>query len=109
MAGDLASSFKQAAALADAEDRDSATEAYAKNDLLPYYMQKYWPVFQSCLSPTQHPDTSSFSFVVALGADGRVMRLYIDHETNVFACVRQTLQKDEFPPRQSRPITGTFR
>jgi len=25
------------------------------------------------------------------------MRLYTDHETNIFACVRQTLQKDEFP------------
>jgi len=95
-AGDLASSFKQAAALADAENR-TATEVYTKHDLLPYYKQKYFPVFQSCLAPTQHPDTTPFSFVAALGADGRVMRLYIDHETNVFACVRQTLQNDEFP------------
>ena len=64
---------------------------------MPYYQQKYSPVFQSCLASTDHPDTSAFSFVVAIRADGRVLRLYTDHETNIFACVRQTLQKDEFP------------
>lgn len=95
LAGDLATSFKQAVALADAEEGE-ATQAYTKNDLLPYYKQKYWPVYQSCLA-TGHPDTSPFSFVMALGADGRVLRLYVDHETSVFACVRQTLEKDEFP------------
>jgi hypothetical protein len=96
LAGDLASSFEQAVALADTEGRPAA-EAYSKNDLSPYYKQKYFPVFQSCLAPTKHPDTTPFSFVAALGADGRVMRLYVDHETSVFACVRQTLQTDEFP------------
>jgi hypothetical protein len=34
---------------------------------------------------------------VAIGTDGRVLRLYTDHETNIFACVRQTLQQEEFP------------
>ena len=66
-------------------------------DLMPYYEKKYSPVFQSCLASTDHPDTSPFSFVAAIGKDGRVLRLYIDHETNIFACVRQTLQKEEFP------------
>ena len=97
MAGDLASSFKQAVALGDAQDKDRATRIYGQIDLMPYYQQKYSPVFQSCLKSTEQPDTSPFSFVVAIGSDGRVMRLYTDHETNIFACVRQTLQKDEFP------------
>ena len=97
MAGDLVSSFKQAAALADAQERDPATQTYLKRDLTPYYEHKYSPVFLSCLGLPEHPDTSPFSFVVAIGRDGRVGRLYADHETNVFACVRQTLQKDEFP------------
>ena len=26
-----------------------------------------------------------------------VLRLYVDHETNMFACVKPTLEKDEFP------------
>lgn len=97
MAGDIVSSFKQAAALADVQERDPATQTYLKRDLTPYYEHKYSPVFLSCLGSTKHPDTSPFSFVLALGIDGRVVRLYADHETNVFACVRQTLQKDEFP------------
>jgi len=97
MAGDLASSFKEAVALAATEDKDRATRIYAEIDLKDYYQHKYMPVFQSCLKSTEHADTSTFSFVVAIGTDGHVLRLYTDHETNVLACVRPTLLKDEFP------------
>jgi hypothetical protein len=96
-AGTLASSFKEAVALAATEDKDRATRIYAEIDLRDYYKQKYSPVFQSCLKSTEHADTSPFSFVVAIGTDGRVLRLYADHETNMLACVRPTLSKDEFP------------
>ncbi len=100
MAGDLAGSFKEAVALAKTEDRDRATRIYSEVDLRDYYQQKYMPIFQSCLKSTEHPDPSTFSFVVAIGTDGRVLRLYTDHETNMLACVRPTLLKDEFrhPP-----------
>jgi hypothetical protein len=104
IAGDVANSFEQAAALAAAQDKRPAAQNYHQRDLMPYYEQKYLPIFQSCLASTDHPDTSPFSFVVAIGTDGRVLRLYTDHETNVFACVRQTLQKDEFP----RPPVSPF-
>ena len=97
MAGDLASSFREAVALAEAQPEDRATRIYAKVDLNDYYQRKYMPVFQSCLKSTEHPDTSTFSFVLAIGKDGRVLRLYTDHETNMLACVRPTLLKDEFP------------
>jgi hypothetical protein len=97
MASDLAGSFKEAVELAATEDKDRATRIYAEIDLRDYYKQKYFPVFQSCLKSTEHADTSPFSFVVAIGADGRVLRLYTDHETSIFACVRPALQKDEFP------------
>jgi hypothetical protein len=40
---------------------------------------------------------------MAIGTDGRVLRLYTDHETNIFACVRQTLQQDEFPLPPTSP------
>src|SRR5947208_14753430 len=85
-AGDLAGSFKEAAALEEGQPKDRATRIYAKIDLGEYYQKKYIPLFQSCLKSTD--DTSSFSFVVAIGADGRVLRLYTDHESNIFACVR---------------------
>jgi hypothetical protein len=97
MAGDLAGSFKEAVALAKTEDKDRATRIYAEIDLKDYYQQKYFPVFQSCLKSIEHPDPSTFEFVVAIGTNGRVLRLYTDHETNVLACVRPTLLKDEFP------------
>lgn len=103
MAGDLASSFKQAVALAEARDKDRATRIYADIDLKDYYQHKYSPVFVSCLKSTDHADTSPFSFVAAIGADGGVLRLYTDHETNIFACVRPTLQKDEFPRPPASP------
>ena len=96
-ADDLATSFKQAAALGDVQEKERSTQAYIHLDLMPYYQKKYSPVFQSCLTSTDHPDTSPFSFVTAIGRNGRVLRLYVDHETNIYACVRQTLQQDEFP------------
>jgi hypothetical protein len=95
-AGALASSFKQAAALGDAQEKEPVARAY-KLEVGAYYQQKYSPVFLSCLKSTDRPDTSPFSFVAAIGKDGRILRFYIDHETNIYACVRQTLQKEEFP------------
>lgn len=104
MASGLPRSFKEAAELAAAEDKDRAIRIYAQIDLKDYYEQKYGPIFVSCLKSTVHPDTSPFSFVVAIGADGRVLRLYIDHETNICACVRQTLEKDKFPHPPVAPL-----
>ena len=94
---ELATSFKQAAALADAEDDVDAAVVYRHRELKPYWLKQYGPVFQSCLATTDHPDKSPFSFVMAIGKDGHVLRLYIDHETNIFTCARRTLERDEFP------------
>jgi len=91
------SSFKQAAALADAQDETPAIQEYAQRNLNPYYQRKYGPILNVCLASTDHPDKSPFSFIAAIGKDGRVAQLYVDHENNVFSCVRQTLEKDEFP------------
>ena len=102
-ADDLATSFKQAAALGDAQEKERATQAYIHLDLMPYYQKKYSPVYQSCLKSTDHRDTSTFSFVAAIGKDGHVLRLYVDHETNIYACVRETLQKEEFPSSPLSP------
>jgi len=93
----LASSFKEAAALAEAQNKDPVEQTYHEGDLMPFYKQKYSPIFQSCLKSTDHPDTSTFTFIAAIGKDGHVLQLYVDHETNISTCVRQTLQQDEFP------------
>lgn len=96
-AAELARSFDQACVLADAQQKERSEQAYIHLDLAPYYKEKYGPVFQSCLKSTEHPDMSTFSFVVAIGKDGRVLRLYVDHETNLFACARPALLQGEFP------------
>jgi hypothetical protein len=49
------------------------------------------------LPEVDQTDMSTFSFVVAIGTNGRVLRLYTDHETNMLAFVRPILLKDEFP------------
>jgi len=41
--------------------------------------------------------TELSGLVAAIGKHGEVLRLYIDRETNIYACVRETLQKDKFP------------
>jgi len=97
MASGLARSFKEAAALAAAEDKDRATRIYAAIDLNDYYEQKYGPIFSSCLKSTDHADTSPLEFILAIGADGRVLRIYIDHETNIYACARPMLENGKFP------------
>lgn len=108
MAGDLATSFKEAAALAKAEDKDRATRIYSEIDLKDYYLQKYSPIFQSCLKSTDRPDMSTFSFVIAIGSDGHVLQLYVDQETNIYRCVQKTLEKDQFPRPPVSPYYEQF-
>lgn len=97
LANDLAGSFQEAAALADAQEKAEATRDYFGKILLPYYARKYAPVLQSCFATVAHPDNSSFSFVAALGADGRVVRLYDNRETNISRCLRDVVKNDSFP------------
>jgi tetratricopeptide (TPR) repeat protein len=97
VASDLATSYQQAAALGDAQERAPATRDYFRGTLLPYYAQEYAPVLQSCFATVTHPEDGPFSFVVAIGDNGQVLRLYNDRETNIFACLRESLKKDVFP------------
>ncbi|MGO9086308.1 MAG: hypothetical protein ACLQBK_13865 [Candidatus Sulfotelmatobacter sp.] len=96
-ATDLANSFQEAVAQANAQEQAPATKDYFSQVLLPYYGQKYGPVLQSCFATVKQPDSSSFSFVAAIGSDGRVVRLYDDKETNISRCLRDTVKNEVFP------------
>ena len=102
-ASDLARTFDEAVALAENQNKDRASRSYDSLDFKPYYEQKYGPLFVSCLKSTEQPDTSAFSFVVAIAQDGRVLRLYVDRETNMFACAKKTLKDDKFPSPPHAP------
>jgi hypothetical protein len=103
-AAELAASYQQAVVLSAAQDKAPATHDYLQKALLPYYQQKYGPVFQSCLSTVSHPDYGSFSFVVAIADDGHVLRIYEDRTTNIFRCALDPLQADRFPAPPESPF-----
>jgi hypothetical protein len=96
-ADDFPGTFQQARTLAEAQEQAAATKGYFAGVLLPYYAEKYGPVLQSCFANVRNPSSQSFAFVVAIGADGRMVRLYNDHQTNVFLCLRSALQRELFP------------
>jgi hypothetical protein len=103
-ASDLPASYRQAVVLSDAQEKAPATHDYLEKALLPYYEQKYGPVFQSCQATVSHPDYASFSFVVAIGDDGHVLRVYEDRTTNVFRCALDTVKADPFPVPPESPF-----
>jgi len=103
-AADLAASYQQAVVLSAAQDKAPATHDYLQEVLLPYYEPKYESVFQSCLSTVSHPDYGSFSFVVAIGDDGHVLRIYEERTTNIFRCALDTLKADTFPAPPESPF-----
>jgi hypothetical protein len=96
-ADDLASSFEDAVVRADAQEQAASSKDYFSNTLLPYFGKTYAPVFKSCFATVPKPDSGRFSFVAAIGSDGRLLRLYRDRETNIYLCMRITLEKDVFP------------
>ena len=100
---DLAKSFKEAVRLGVAQEGAPSTKDYFTNTLLPYYSQEYGPVLHSCFANISKPDLTKFSFVVAMGADGKMLRLYHDRETNMFRCMRVRLKNDSFPPPPEVP------
>jgi hypothetical protein len=97
VATDLVGSLKEAITIAEAQEKAPATRGYFEHDLLRFYERRYGPVFQACFASTNQPDSTPFEFVAAIGADGRVMKVYTSQDTEILRCVRQTLEKDEFP------------
>ena len=103
VAGDLATTFQQAVDLAEAQDKLPGVKEYSSQKLMPFWQEKYGPIFQSCFKSVKQPDGASFAFVAAIGADGKVMRVYVDHETNVYQCLLVTLKTEQFPAPPESP------
>jgi hypothetical protein len=97
IAEELVNSFEEAAARGETLEKAPATKEYFSKTLMPYFGQRYAKVLQSCFATVPNPDNASFSFVAAFGSDGRTIRVYRDHETNIFRCVSDSLSKETFP------------
>jgi hypothetical protein len=102
-ATDFPTTYQQAVALADAQEKAPATREYMNHTLMPYYEQKYGPVFQSCFKTVQQPQSAPFSFVAAIGADGRLIRIFEEHPTTISQCLLDNFRTDTFPTPPESP------
>lgn len=93
----LPDSLEEATKLASEQEGSKATSDYFTNSLLPYYANKYQGILNQCFATTPAPDSHPFSFVVAINANGTVLRVYRDIETNIFKCINSKLATEHFP------------
>jgi hypothetical protein len=103
-ATDFPTTYQQAVALANAQEKAPATREYLNKILLPYYEQKYGPVFESCFKTVEQPENTPFSFVAAIGADGRLIRIFDEHSTNISHCLLDSFRTDIFPTPPESPF-----
>jgi hypothetical protein len=100
----LATSFVQAQEFGRRDESDVATRDFHRNVLLPEFSQRYRVHFRECTRSVPAPESTPFSFVAAIGDDGRVLRIWSDRSTNVYQCVRGRLLFDRFSPPPRAPF-----
>lgn len=99
-----ASSYVEAQELGRRDESDPATLDYHRNVLLPEFGTRYRTLLRECQAGLPEPDTTPFSFVVAIGADGRVLRLWSDRSPPVYSCLRGRLMFERFPAPPRAPF-----
>jgi len=100
----LATSYVEAQELGRRDESADATRDYHRDVLLPEFSQRYRAHFRECTATVPEPQSAPFSFVAAIGSDGRVIRLWSDRSTNVYQCVRGKLLFDRFPAPPRAPF-----
>ena len=100
----LAASYVEAQELGRRDESADATRDYHRDVLLPEFSQRYRAHFRECTATVPEPESTPFSFVAAIGGDGRVIRLWSDRSTNVYQCVRGKLLFDRFPAPPRAPF-----
>lgn len=93
----IASSYVEAQDLGRRDEKDPFTADYHAKVLLPQFGTRYRAHLRECQSALPQPDQTPFSFVAALGADGRVLHLWSDRSPPLYSCVRGRLLFDQFP------------
>lgn len=100
----LASSYVEAQEFGRRDETDPATLAYHRDVLLPEFGRRYRQHFTDCTQQIPGADATPFSFVAAIGADGKVLRVWSDRSTDVYQCVRGRLLFDRFSPPPRTPF-----
>jgi hypothetical protein len=102
--GALAESYVEAQQLGRRDESDPATQGYHRDVLLPEFGARYRALLRECQSGLPAPDATPFSFVAAIGADGRVLRLWSDRSPPVYSCLRGRLLFERFTPPPRAPF-----
>lgn len=100
----LVQSYVEAQELGRRDESAEATRDYHRGVLLPEFSRRYRAHFKDCTASVPQPESTPFSFVAAIGPDGRVLRLWSDRSTNVYQCVRGKLLFDRFTPPPRAPF-----
>lgn len=100
----VANSYVEAQELGRRDEKDPSTVEYHSKVLLPQFGARYRAHLRECQSALPQPDQTPFSFVAALGADGRVLKLWSDRSPPVYSCVRGRLLFDQFPAPPRAPF-----
>jgi hypothetical protein len=100
----LASSYLEAQEFGRRDEADPRTVEYHRNLLLPQFSQRYRALLRECQASLPQPDPSPFSFVAAIGEDGRVLKLWSDRSPPVYSCVRGRLLFERFAPPPRAPF-----
>lgn len=100
----LATSYVEAQEFGRRDESDPATQPYHRDVLLPEFGRRYRRHFSDCTQQIPGADATPFSFVAAIGADGKVLRIWSDRSTNVYQCVRGRLLFDRFGPPPRTPF-----
>jgi hypothetical protein len=103
-AQDLAGSYVEAQGFGRRDEADPKTVEYHRNLLLPQFSQRYRALLRECQASLPQPDPSPFSFVAAIGEDGRVLKLWSDRSPPVYSCVRGRLLFERFAPPPRAPF-----
>ena len=100
----LADSYVEAQELGRRDETDPMTVDYHRNVLLPAFSARYRAHLRECQATLPQPDQTPFSFVAALDADGKVLRLWSDRSPPVYSCVRGRLLFERFAPPPRAPF-----
>ena len=87
----LAESFVEAQELGRRDEKDPVTVDYHRGTLLPQFSASYRAHLRECQAALPQPDQTPFSFVAALDAEGKVLKLWSDRSPPVYSCLRGRL------------------
>jgi hypothetical protein len=100
----LAGSYVEAQELGRRDEADPQTVDFHRNVLLPEFSARYRALLRTCQSALPQPDPTPFSFVVALGSQGEVLRVWSDRAPPVYGCLRGRLLFERFSPPPRAPF-----